>query len=78
MVYQIYTNGENVDAEFGQPLNVTQFFKGKYGDALKKAEEFLSLIDIGSVSVKESDKLVYIAVKDLGEVSRLELKLSNK
>lgn len=73
MVYQIYTNGENIDAEYGQPLNFTQFFTGKYGEALKKAEEYLRLIDFGSVSVLEDERVVYTAVKDLSNINRVEL-----
>lgn len=72
MVYKIHTRGENIDAEFGQPLDFTRIFKGKYGDALKVAEECLSLLDIGYVVV-EADKPVYMASKDIGKVWRSEL-----
>lgn len=68
MVYNILIDGENMDAEFGQPVRHTMQFIGKYGCALKKAEDCLKLIDNGFVSVIENNlskvnKAVYIASK---------------
>jgi hypothetical protein len=73
MVYKIHTAGENIDAEFGQPLNYTRVFKGQYGGALKVAEECLRLLDMGQVVVKEDDKPVFVAVKNLDNISRIEI-----
>ncbi len=73
MVYKIHTRGENIDAEFGQPLNFTRFFKGQYGEALKVADECLRLLDIGKVVMEEDDKPVYVAVKDLNQTEKIEV-----
>jgi hypothetical protein len=73
MVYKIHTAGENIDAEFGQPLNFTRFFKGQYGGALTIAEECLKLFDIGQVVIKEDDKPVFVAVKHHKDISRIEI-----
>lgn len=69
MVYRIYMDGENIDAEFGQPVVLNETFIGNYGEALQRAEEVLRLIDFGFVSVIEkalnvkNEKTVYIANK---------------
>lgn len=80
MVYKLYLDGENIDAQYGQPMTFSQFFVGKYGSALSKAEELLRLVDSGVVSVSEKSlngdvKPVYVAVKELasGNIVRHEL-----
>lgn len=77
MVYKIFLNGENVDAEFGGLFTLHENFIGTYGQALKRAEELFNLIDEGLVSVAEKTlsqrKEVYVATKCGTQVKRLEL-----
>lgn len=77
MVYKVYLDGENVDSEFGQSVTTTKTFIGTYGGALKMADEFLKLIDFGSVTVFESGlrerKPVYVAVRDFNNIDKKEL-----
>lgn len=77
MVYKIQIEGENLDAEFGQAIKRTEKFIGKYGDVLKKAEEYLKLIDKGFVIVSQEsltdfNKALYLANKDFDNVYRQE------
>lgn len=72
MVYKIYVNGENIDAEFGCPVTIHEIFTGEYGEVLKKAENLLSLIDLGGVSVFEKhltrlSNPIYVANKVMTE-----------
>lgn len=82
MVYKIFLSGESIDAEFGCPITIHETFTGKYGSALKRAEELLRLIDMGIASVSEKslvkkDNPVYVANKVLTDsgikVTRSEL-----
>lgn len=80
MVYRIYLNGENIDAEFGCPVTAHETFIGGYGEVLKKAESLLSLIDLGGVSVFEKhltrlSNPIYVANKVMTE-SGIQVKRS--
>ena len=72
MVYTIFLSGENIDAEFGCPVTLHENFTGKYGEALKKAENLFSLIDLGLVSISEKhlsriSNPIYVANKIMTE-----------
>lgn len=77
MVYKLYLDGENIDAEFGRAMTFSETFIGKYGSALKKADEMIRLIDFGTVTVLENGlkerKPVYVVSKNYGEISKKEL-----
>lgn len=80
MVYTIFLNGESIDAEFGCPVTIHESFVGKYGEALKKAEKLLSLIDLGLVSISEKhlsriSNPIYVANKIMTE-SGIEVRRS--
>jgi len=77
MVYKLYIDGENIDAEYGQPITFSETFVGVYGRALQQADELLKLIDFGSVTVLENGlderKPVYVAVKKFNRITKKEL-----
>ena len=77
MVYKLYIDGENIDAEYGQPITFSKTFVGVYGRALQQADELLKLIDFGSVTVLENGlderKPVYVAVKKFNRITKKEL-----